>query len=57
MSRELGVDRSRGDVDASPNDYHDADWSELTESQLEELVLSNLGAIFMNAIKKIMANG
>ncbi|XP_073275984.1 putative E3 ubiquitin-protein ligase RF298 isoform X2 [Primulina huaijiensis] len=57
MSRELGVDRSRDDVEASPNDYHDADWSELTESQLEELVLSNLGAIFKSAIKKIMANG
>lgn len=57
MSRELGVDRSRDDVKASSNDYHDGDWSELTESLLEELVLSNLGAIFKNAIKKIMANG
>ncbi|XP_050217999.1 putative E3 ubiquitin-protein ligase RF298 isoform X2 [Mercurialis annua] len=36
---------------------HDADWSDLTESQLEELVLSNLDAIFKSAIKKIVSCG
>ncbi|CAN0898562.1 Putative E3 ubiquitin-protein ligase RF298 [Linum grandiflorum] len=36
---------------------HDPDWSHITESQLEELVLSNLNAIFKSAIKKIVACG
>ncbi|XP_073133312.1 putative E3 ubiquitin-protein ligase RF298 [Henckelia pumila] len=57
MSPELGVDQSRDETETSPNDYHDADWSELTESQLEELVLSNLGAIYKSAIKKIIVCG
>ncbi|XP_059299038.1 putative E3 ubiquitin-protein ligase RF298 [Lycium ferocissimum] len=38
-------------------DFHDADWSDLIESQLEELVLSNLDTIFKSAIKKIAACG
>ncbi|CAL1397033.1 unnamed protein product [Linum trigynum] len=36
---------------------NDADWSDLTESQLEELVLSNLDAIFKSAIKRIVTFG
>lgn len=39
------------------NEFHDADWSDLTETQLEELVLSNLDTIFKSAIKKIVACG
>ncbi|MCI81642.1 E3 ubiquitin-protein ligase RF298-like, partial [Trifolium medium] len=31
---------------------HGADWSDHTETQLEELVLSNLQTIFKSAIKK-----
>ncbi|VFQ79810.1 unnamed protein product [Cuscuta campestris] len=38
-------------------DFHDADWSDLTESQLEELLLTNLDAIYKSAIKKIVACG
>ncbi|KAL3626183.1 hypothetical protein CASFOL_029732 [Castilleja foliolosa] len=37
--------------------FHDADWSDLTETELEELVLSNLDTIFKSAIKKIASNG
>ncbi|KAI8561506.1 hypothetical protein RHMOL_Rhmol04G0345300 [Rhododendron molle] len=39
------------------DEVHDADWSDLTESQLEELVLSNLDTIFKSAMEKIVANG
>lgn len=39
------------------DDLHDADWSDLTEGQLEDLVLSNLDTIFKGAIKKIVACG
>ncbi|XP_071705375.1 putative E3 ubiquitin-protein ligase RF298 [Rutidosis leptorrhynchoides] len=35
----------------------DADWSDLTESQLEELVLANLDAMFKTAIKKLVMYG
>ncbi|KAG8373016.1 hypothetical protein BUALT_Bualt12G0127100 [Buddleja alternifolia] len=49
---EVGPSRPREDIDA-----HDADWSDLTESQLEELILSNLDTIFKSAMKKIIANG
>ncbi|KAL4592907.1 hypothetical protein LXL04_005914 [Taraxacum kok-saghyz] len=38
-------------------EFHDADWSDLTESELEELVLSNLDAMFKSAIKKIASFG
>ncbi|CAN6551482.1 unnamed protein product [Malus baccata var. baccata] len=38
-------------------EFQDADWSDLTENQLEELVLSNLDMIFKSAIKKIVACG
>ncbi|KAE9455302.1 hypothetical protein C3L33_12796, partial [Rhododendron williamsianum] len=48
--------RYREEVEAT-EEVHDADWSDLTESQLEELVLSNLDTIFKSAMKKIVANG
>ncbi|KAL9401058.1 hypothetical protein Peur_004907 [Populus x canadensis] len=54
-SSEVGPSRPRGEVESEES--HDADWSDLTESQLEELVLSNLDAIFKGAIKKIVACG
>ncbi|KAG6764804.1 hypothetical protein POTOM_032291 [Populus tomentosa] len=54
-SSEVGPSQPRGEVESEES--HDADWSDLTESQLEELVLSNLDAIFRGAIKKIVACG
>ncbi|RQO96175.1 hypothetical protein POPTR_010G027900v4 [Populus trichocarpa] len=54
-SSEVGPSQPRGGVESEES--HDADWSDLTESQLEELVLSNLDAIFKSAIKKIVACG
>ncbi|TXG71841.1 hypothetical protein EZV62_000420 [Acer yangbiense] len=51
-SSEVGPSRPREEIEAE--EFHDADWSDLTESQLEELVLSNLDAIFKSAIKKIV---
>ncbi|XP_021290724.1 putative E3 ubiquitin-protein ligase RF298 isoform X2 [Herrania umbratica] len=54
-SSEVGPSQPRGEIEA--DEYQDADWSDLTESQLEELVLSNLDAIFKSAIKKIVACG
>lgn len=54
---EIGVNRPREEIEASSEDFHDADWSDLTECELEELVLSNLDTIFKSAIKKIVASG
>lgn len=53
---EVGVNHREG-IEASADEFHDADWSDLTESELEELVLSNLDTIFKSAIKKIVASG
>ncbi|KAK6130391.1 hypothetical protein DH2020_035896 [Rehmannia glutinosa] len=53
---DIGVSRPRDEIEAS-DEFHDADWSDLTESELEELVLSNLDTIFKSAIKKIIASG
>ncbi|XP_030465838.1 putative E3 ubiquitin-protein ligase RF298 [Syzygium oleosum] len=50
---EVGPSRNKEEVGADES----ADWSDLTESQLEELVLSNLDTIFKSAIKKIVACG
>lgn len=47
----------REEIKSSSEELHDADWSDLTESQLEELVLSNLDTIFKSAIKKIISSG
>ncbi|XP_060215285.1 putative E3 ubiquitin-protein ligase RF298 [Lycium barbarum] len=52
----VGPSRGREEVKTN-EDFHDADWSDLIESQLEELVLSNLDTIFKSAIKKIAACG
>ncbi|XP_071696941.1 putative E3 ubiquitin-protein ligase RF298 [Rutidosis leptorrhynchoides] len=38
-------------------EYHDVDWSDLTESQLEELLLANLDTMFKSAIKKLVTYG
>ncbi|XP_011071516.1 putative E3 ubiquitin-protein ligase RF298 [Sesamum indicum] len=54
---EVGSSQPREEMEASMNEFHDADWSDLTESQLEELLLSNLDMIFKSAIKKIVASG
>lgn len=48
---------SQPKVELETFESHDADWSDLTEVQLEELVLSNLHTIFKSAIKKIVACG
>ncbi|CAL1411621.1 unnamed protein product [Linum trigynum] len=52
-STEVELIQAREELEESS----DADWSDLTESQLEELVLSNLDAIFKSAIKRIVAFG
>ncbi|XP_048440386.1 putative E3 ubiquitin-protein ligase RF298 isoform X1 [Pyrus x bretschneideri] len=52
---EVGPSRPREELEA--DEFQDADWSDLTETQLEELVLSNLDMIFKSAIKKIVACG
>lgn len=54
-SSEVGPSMSRDELEG--DDFQDADWSDLTESQLEELVLSNLDTNFKSAIKKIVACG
>uniref|UniRef100_A0A2N9IUA4 RING-type domain-containing protein n=1 Tax=Fagus sylvatica TaxID=28930 RepID=A0A2N9IUA4_FAGSY len=54
-SFEVGPRRPREELEA--DEFQDADWSDLTEAELEELVLSNLDAIFKSAIKKIIACG
>ncbi|EPS63287.1 hypothetical protein M569_11496, partial [Genlisea aurea] len=54
---EMGMNKAQEEINTSADDFHDADWSDLTESELEELVLSNLDAIFRSAIRKIVASG
>lgn len=54
-SSEVGPSRLREELEA--DELQDADWSDLTEAQLEELVLSNLDTVFKSAIKKIVACG
>ncbi|GAV63356.1 zf-C3HC4_3 domain-containing protein [Cephalotus follicularis] len=54
-SSEVGPSRPREELEVE--EFQDADWSDLTETQLEELVLSNLDAIFKSAIKKIVGCG
>ncbi|CAN4113521.1 unnamed protein product [Withania somnifera] len=55
-SSEVGSSEPREEVQTA-EEFHDADWSDLTESQLGELVLSNLDTIFKSAINRIMAFG
>ncbi|XP_042054944.1 putative E3 ubiquitin-protein ligase RF298 isoform X2 [Salvia splendens] len=54
---EICLSRPREDMEVSADEFRDADWSDLTESELEELVLSNLDTIFKSAVKKIIASG
>ncbi|XP_022740520.1 putative E3 ubiquitin-protein ligase RF298 isoform X2 [Durio zibethinus] len=54
-SSEVGPSGPRAELET--DESQDADWSDLTEAQLEELVLSNLDAMFKSAIKKIVASG
>ncbi|KAF8027850.1 hypothetical protein BT93_E0700 [Corymbia citriodora subsp. variegata] len=55
VASEVGPSRNKEEVEAV--ELPDADWSDFTESQLEELVLSNLDTIFKSAIKKIVSCG
>ncbi|KAI7737866.1 hypothetical protein M8C21_000961 [Ambrosia artemisiifolia] len=55
-SGDYVVDRSRVELDVNDG-FHDADWSDLTESELEELVLLNLDTMFKSAVKKIVSCG
>ncbi|KAL5701582.1 hypothetical protein ACHQM5_026904 [Ranunculus cassubicifolius] len=55
LLEELESVQAIGEQEA--NDVHDADWSDFTESQLEELCLNNLDTIFKSAIKMICASG
>ncbi|KAK6803801.1 hypothetical protein RDI58_001585 [Solanum bulbocastanum] len=67
LKLDLGLSCSVGSSEVGPSEprevietteqFHDADWSDFTEAQLEELVLSNLDTIFRSAIKRIMAFG
>ncbi|XP_020228354.1 putative E3 ubiquitin-protein ligase RF298 isoform X2 [Cajanus cajan] len=52
---EVGPSKSKEEPET--DESNDADWSDLTEAQLEELVLINLDTIFKSAIKKIVACG
>ncbi|KAE9609575.1 hypothetical protein Lal_00006314 [Lupinus albus] len=54
-SSQVGPCQSKEEVEA--DEYDDIDWNDLTEAQLEELVLSNLDAIFKSAIREIVACG
>ncbi|KAK9288273.1 hypothetical protein L1049_016723 [Liquidambar formosana] len=54
-SSEVVPSRPREEIEG--DEFQDADWSDLTETELEELVLSNLDTIFKSAIKKIVACG
>ncbi|KAI4373977.1 hypothetical protein MLD38_012031 [Melastoma candidum] len=55
LRTEAGQSKNEEDVEA--NEFQDVDWSDLTETQLEELALANLDLIFRNAIKKIASCG
>lgn len=54
-SSDVGLNWPREELEV--DEFQDADWSDLTEAQLEELVLSNLDTVFKSAIKKIVASG
>ncbi|CDO98955.1 unnamed protein product [Coffea canephora] len=53
---EVGSSLQREEVEAYESD-HNAQWNDLTESELQELVLSNLESNLKTAIKKIVAYG
>ncbi|KAK1317613.1 hypothetical protein QJS10_CPA05g00574 [Acorus calamus] len=50
-------DQSKPVSESVSDKFHDANWGALTETELEELVLSNLDTIFRTAIKKITSFG
>jgi len=50
----LSQHKEESEVD---DEYHDADWSDLTEAELEELLMTSLNIIFKSAIKKMVACG
>ncbi|XP_038702530.1 putative E3 ubiquitin-protein ligase RF298 [Tripterygium wilfordii] len=54
-SSEVWPSRPREEIEM--DEFHDADWSDHVESQLEELVLCTLDTVFKSAIKKIVACG
>ncbi|CAN1191433.1 Putative E3 ubiquitin-protein ligase RF298 [Linum perenne] len=54
-SSEFLPSQPRGELVSEES--HDPDWSDITGSQLEELVLSNLNVIFKSAMKQIVACG
>lgn len=54
-SSNAGPGQSKEELEAE--EFHEADWSDLTEAQLEELALSNLDTIFKSATKRIVACG
>ncbi|XP_058082623.1 putative E3 ubiquitin-protein ligase RF298 [Magnolia sinica] len=55
--RSTGSGGSSDRKDLEVEEFQDVDWSDLTETMLEELVLSNLDMIFKSAIKKITSFG
>lgn len=55
VSSELRLSQPKEELEV--DESRDADWSDLTEAQLEELVLCNLDTIFKSAIKKVVACG
>ncbi|KAL9237857.1 hypothetical protein vseg_012355 [Gypsophila vaccaria] len=55
ISSDVGPSQSREESEVE--EFEDADWSDFTESQLEELVLSNLDTIFRSAIKRLVSCG
>ncbi|XVF66330.1 hypothetical protein PTKIN_Ptkin10aG0026800 [Pterospermum kingtungense] len=66
LKLDLGLSSTVGSFEVGPSqpreepetdEFQDADWSDLTEAELEQLVLCNLDAIFKSAIKKIVACG
>lgn len=66
LKLDLGLPNSNGPAEVGSSwpieeveeaELHDADWSDITETQLEELVLNNLDAIFKSAIRKIVDCG
>eukprot|EP01018_Ginkgo_biloba_P036961 Gb_03171 [translate_table: standard] len=62
-NRELGfgyedfTNGERSQEERDLEELQEADWSDITESQLEELLLSNLDTIYKSAIKKIASYG
>ncbi|EPS68620.1 hypothetical protein M569_06150, partial [Genlisea aurea] len=54
---EPNLSRTWEGIDRSADDFRNADWGDIAESELEHLVLTNLDTIFRSAIQKIVARG